>query len=205
MRSPGIKRIRWLIKPVVHGLLLAPFSLLALGFYQNALGVNPIEVLTHEFGEWGLRILLITLAISPLAKITHSGWLVQLRRLVGLYCFFYVMVHFAIYLLFDLSLDFAYLLEDIIDRPYITVGFGGFLILTILALTSPTSIRRKMARNWTYLHRLIYLAGILAVIHFLWITRVDDFEPLVYGLILAVLLLYRLPSYLKRFRMNAAV
>ena len=203
MRSPGIKKIRRIYKPIIHILALIPFILLVKGFVSQQLGANPVETITHTTGEWSLRILLITLAVTPLARITDSGWLIHFRRLIGLYCFFYVALHFFTYLLFDLSLDFAYLWEDILDRPYITVGFSAFIILLALAITSPLKIRANMGRSWARLHRLVYVAGILSVIHFLWITRVDDNEPLVYGAILFVLLGYRVVNVLKKSRVKS--
>ena len=157
--------------------------------------------MTHITGEWGLRILLLSLVITPLAKITKSGWMVQFRRMIGLYAFFYGILHFFIYLLFDLSFDFGFLIEDIIERPYITVGFAALVILVALAVTSPLKIRHRMANSkitWKQLHRTTYLATILVVVHFLWITRVDDVEPLVYGGIAAVLLGYRIFSSFSR-------
>ena len=204
MKSPGVKNIRWIVKPILHILLLFPAVLLLYGFFAGTIGVNPVESMTHVTGEWGLRILLLSLAITPLARITHSGWLIQLRRLVGLYCFFYAFLHFSIYLVFDLSLDFGFLVEDILDRPYISVGFLAFVVLSLLAVTSPIRIRQKMAQTvitWNRLHQLVYAAGILTIVHFLWITRVDDTEPLVYALILSLLLGYRIhTAYRKSHR-----
>jgi sulfoxide reductase heme-binding subunit YedZ len=195
VKSPGIKNIRWVVKPILHILLLFPAVSLVYGFFAGTIGINPVETMTQVTGEWGLRILLLSLAITPLARITRSGWLIQLRRLVGLYCFFYALLHFSIYLVFDLSLDFGFLVEDILERPYITVGFLAFIILTLLAITSPIRIRQKMANTlitWNRLHQLVYAVGILAIVHFLWITRVEDTEPLIYALVLSLLLGYRI-------------
>ncbi len=195
MKSPGNQKIRQLIKPALHISLFFPAVYLVYGFFAGTIGINPIETITHVTGQWGLRILLLSLAITPLARITRSGWLIQLRRLVGLYCFFYAVLHFSIYLVFDLSLDFGFLVEDILERPYITVGFLTFVILTLLAITSPIRIRQRMAHTmitWNRLHQMVYAAGILSIVHFLWITRVDDTEPLIYALILALLLGYRI-------------
>ena len=193
-----------MVKPVLHFLLLSPAVFLVYGFFAETIGINPVEAMTHVTGEWALRILLLSLAITPLARITRSGWLIQLRRLVGLYCFFYAILHFSIYLVFDLSLDFGFLLEDILDRPYITVGFLAFFVLTLLAVTSPIRIRQKMAHTvitWNRLHQLVYAAGILTIVHFLWITRVDDTEPLIYALILSLLLGYRIhAAYRKNYK-----
>ncbi len=198
MKSPGIAAIRWRYKPALHFLLLIPFCLLAVGFAMGNLGANPVEVITHETGEWGLRILLISLAVTPAARLLNAGWILQFRRMIGLYSFFYIALHFCIYLLLDLSLDFGFLLEDILDRKYITVGFAAFVILLALASTSTIAIRRKMGQLWNRLHQLVYLGGALGVLHFLWSTKADDTEPFVYGFIFAVLIGYRLVRYLKR-------
>lgn len=192
MRSPGIKKIRWVYKPALHLLLLIPVGRLLYRFISDDLGANPVEVMTRETGEWGLIILLLSLTVTPLARLTKSGWLINFRRLIGVYCFFYVLLHFLVYLLFDLSLDIGFLVEDIIDRPYITVGFAAFVILLLLAITSPLVVRRKMAEHWSQLHKFVYAAGGLGVLHFFWITKADDTEPYLYGLVFAGLMLYRL-------------
>ncbi|NKB76236.1 MAG: sulfoxide reductase heme-binding subunit YedZ [Gammaproteobacteria bacterium] len=192
MKSPGIKKIRWVLKPMVHGLSLIPFVMMVFGLINHTLGPNPAETLSHVSGEWGLRFLLITLTVTPLVRLTKSGWITGFRRLLGLYCFFYVFVHFLIYLILDLSLDFGFLAEDIFDRPYITVGFLGLVILAMLAITSPISIRQKMGRDWDSLHQFIYLAGILGIVHFLWITKADDTEPMMYGFVFLLLIGWRL-------------
>ncbi len=198
IKSPGINAIRWRYKPVLHLLLIMPTVYLLSFLFLGKLGANPVEVITHETGEWGLRILLLSLAVTPAARIFGAGWFVQFRRLIGLYCFFYILMHFSIYLLLDLSLDFGYLLDDIIDRKYITVGFGSFVILFLLAITSPIGIRRRMGQVWTRLHQLVYIAGVLGVLHFLWSTKADDTEPFVYGGILLLLIGYRAVRYLKK-------
>ena len=200
MKSPGARIIRWRIKPALHILLLLPAASLVWGAFNNGLGVNPVETLTHSTGEWGLRILLLALAVTPLARITKSGWVLQVRRLVGLYAFFYGLVHFLIYLVFDLALDFGFLVEDVLERPYITVGFSAFVILLVLAATSTIAIRQRLGRTWVRIHQTVYVAGLLAVLHYLWITRIDDTEPLVYGAVLVLLLAYRLIHFLKKKR-----
>lgn len=191
VRSPGIHIIRWRIKPLLHLLFLVPLCLLVWGFVSGDLGANPIEVLTHETGELALIILLICLCVTPLVRLTHSGWLVNFRRLIGLYSFFYALLHFVIYLLFDLSLDFTFLWQDILDRPYITVGFSAFTLLLLLALTSTGRLRRGMGIWWSRLHKLVYLATALAVLHFLWVTKADNTEPFIYGLTFVILMAYR--------------
>jgi len=191
MKSPGVTRIRWVYKPLVHGLLILPFVLMVVGLLGGSLGANPVEAMTHITGEWGLRLLLVTLMVTPLARLTRSGWMAGFRRMIGLYCFFYVLVHFTVYLILDLSFDFGFLWEDVRDRPYITVGFLGFVILLLLALTSPLAVRRRMGRFWDALHRFVFVAGGLGVVHFLWVTKADDVEPMVYGAILVALIGYR--------------
>ena len=191
MRSPGNQIIRWRIKPVLHLLFLCPLSFLVWGFISGTLGANPVEVMTHETGEWALIIVLISLCVTPLARLASAGWLINFRRLIGLYSFFYALLHFLIYLLFDLSLDFGFLLEDVIDRPYITVGFSAFCLLLALAITSVGRLRRAMGAWWSRLHKLVYISAGLAVVHFLWVTKADDREPFLYGSIFVFLMGYR--------------
>jgi sulfoxide reductase heme-binding subunit YedZ len=172
---------------------ILPLVALAVGFYLDELGADPIEKITHETGEWALRLLLLTLTITPLRKLSGWNWLAPHRRTLGLACFTYACVHFATYLVFDLGFDFASLGEDIAERPYITVGFATFLSLFVLAATSNKRAIRKLKKRWVTLHRLIYLAGIGAVVHFLWLVKADLREPLIYAGILAVLLATRVP------------
>jgi sulfoxide reductase heme-binding subunit YedZ len=172
---------------------LLPLLGLIVGFTRDELGADPIEKITHETGEWGLRFLLLTLCITPLRKFSGWNWLAPHRRTLGLICFFYACLHFATYLVFDLAFDFSFLGEDILERPYITVGFATFLVLSSLALTSNKRAIRKLKKRWVTLHRLVYLAGIGAVVHFLWLVKADLREPLIYAFILAGLLAARLP------------
>ena len=204
IKSPGISAIRWRYKPALHLLLILPVLYLVSFFLLGKLGANPVEVITHETGEWGLRILLLSLAVTPAARILGAGWFLQFRRLIGLYSFFYILMHFLIYLLLDLSLDFGYLWDDILDRKYITVGFASFVILVLLAITSPIALRRRMGQLWTRLHQLVYAAGVLGILHFLWSTKADDTEPFIYGSILLILLGYRLVRYLKKHAKSVA-
>lgn len=177
--------------------LLAPFIWLSLGLILDWLGANPVETLTHETGKWALNSLLLSLTITPAKDLTGIKKLMQLRRMVGLYAFFYASLHFLIYWVFDQSLSTAYLLEDIQDRPYITVGFCAWLLLIPLAITSTQAWRRRLARNWLRLHRLTYLVGVLALIHFIWLIRADYREVILYAIALAFLLLYRLARALQ--------
>lgn len=172
---------------------ILPLVGLAIDFYRDELGADPIEKITHETGEWALRLLLLTLTISPLRKLSGWNWLAPHRRTLGLACFTYACVHFATYLVFDLGFDFTFLGEDIIERPYITVGFATFSVLSVLAATSNQRAIRRLKKRWVTLHRLVYLAGVGAVVHFLWLVKADLRKPLIYAAILAALLATRVP------------
>ena len=156
------------------------------------LGANPVEKVTHQTGEWALRLLLLTLLITPLRNWTGQAQLLRFRRMAGLFVYFYACCHFLIWFLADHSLDPASMIEDIIERPYITVGFSAFVLLTPLALTSNQWSMKKLGRNWKKLHRLVYVIIVLVIIHFLWLVKADYLEPLVYALIAGVLLATRL-------------
>lgn len=192
-RAPSRSRAQTVSRIVVPIISLLPLLGLAIGFYRDELGADPIEKITHETGDWGLRFLLLTLSVTPLRKFSGWNWLAPHRRSLGLVCFSYACLHFATYLVFDLGFDFAFLGEDILERPYITVGFSTFTILLALALTSNKRAIRKLKKRWLTLHRLIYLAGVGAVVHFLWLVKADLREPLIYAFILAALLVTRVP------------
>ncbi|MEM8983753.1 MAG: protein-methionine-sulfoxide reductase heme-binding subunit MsrQ [Pseudomonadota bacterium] len=185
---------RWIAKPIVFAAALTPFALAVFGLVSGELGPNPAESLLDSFGEWGLRILLLTLAITPLRKITGIGEFIRFRRMLGLFAAFYVVLHFLVYAVLDQGLNLAYIIEDIIERPYITVGFAGLLILLALTATSPLAARRAMGRRWQQLHYGIYPAAILAVWHFWWQVKKDITEPLIYAAIVGALLGYRVLS-----------
>ena len=195
MVAGGAKRSRTRATARIAVPLLSTLPLLGLmiGFYRDELGADPIEKITHETGIWGLRFLLLTLCITPLRKFSGWNWLAPHRRTLGLICFSYACLHFATYLIFDLGFDFAFLSEDVLERPYITVGFATFLSLSALALTSNKRAIRKLNKRWVILHRLIYLAGVGAVVHFLWLVKADLREPLIYASILMALLAVRIP------------
>ena len=189
------------IKIVVFAAALAPFSALVYQGFTDALGANPVETITHSTGEWTLRLLLVTLAITPLRLLTGRVWLVRLRRMVGLFAFFYLMLHFATYALLDASLDLAYVIEDVADRLYITAGFTAFVMLVPLAATSTNAMVRRLGPvRWRRLHRLVYAAAICGVLHYLWLVKADLREPLIYTAILAVLLATRLPVVANRLK-----
>lgn len=183
------------LKIPVFLLCLAPLALLALetfGVAGKTLGANPVEELIHRFGIWGLNFLLVTLAVSPLRQLTGQAWLLRFRRMFGLFAFFYVTMHFLVYAGLDQRFDLAVILEDIAERPYITVGFSALVLLLPLALTSTGGMMRRLGRNWKRLHRLVYPVAILGVWHFYWQVKLDTLEPTLYALILATLLGFRL-------------
>lgn len=180
----------WL-KSIIFLLCLLPAVQLGWLAWAGQLGANPVETLQHETGEWALRLLWITLAMTPLRKLIGKPWPIRIRRMLGLYAYFYMCLHFASYVVFDLELDFGALSEDILKRTWITVGFACWLLLLPLAITSTNGWQRRLGRRWKKLHRLIYPAAILAALHFLWQEKVLAVEPLVYAAILAALLLLR--------------
>ena len=171
---------------------LAPFFALGLGVARDSLGADPPEVLLHETGEWALRWLLATLAVTPLRRLFGWSWLAPHRRTFGLLAYFYACLHFTSYLVFELGFAWGELGADILERPYITVGFSTLLLLTPLAITSTRGWIRRLGRRWRQLHRLAYAAAVGGVVHFLWSVKADLSEPLFYGAIAAALLGFRL-------------
>jgi len=187
-----VKSIRW-FKVVAFLACLVPLALLGLKAYNRALGANPIEVITHATGDWTLRLLLVTLAITPLRRLTGQPWLIRFRRMVGLFAFFYGVLHFLTYIWLDKFFDVHEMLADIAKRRFITVGFTGFVLLIPLAITSTSGwIRRLGGKRWQLLHRLIYFSAIAGVIHYLWLVKADIRKPVEYAAALALLLGYRL-------------
>lgn len=177
------------VKAVVFVLCLLPALELALGWRANTLGANPIETITRASGEWALRLLLITLAVTPLRRFTGLHWLLRLRRMLGLFAFAYAFGHLTIYLWLDQFFDWGAIARDILERPFITVGFAAFVLLIPLAATSNSfAIRRLGGRQWQSLHRSVYAIAIIAVVHFWWLVKADVLEPAIYALILAALL-----------------
>lgn len=171
---------------------LIPLGLLGWDAYTDNLGANPIEVITRSTGSWTLIFLLITLSVTPLRRISGRQWLIKLRRMLGLFAFFYVSLHFTTYIWLDQFFDFAGMIKDIAKRPFITVGFSSFVLLIPLALTSSAVMIRRLGRRWQQLHRLVYISAIGGVVHFLWLVKADIRRPLIYGAILTLLLGYRL-------------
>jgi sulfoxide reductase heme-binding subunit YedZ len=186
-------KIRWINKPILFITALLPLAFLIYRALTNDLGANPIETINRYTGDWVLRFLLITLAVTPLRRLTGWNGLLRYRRMLGLFAFFYACVHFLSWAWLDQYFVLADIIQDVTKRPYITVGFASFLMLIPLALTSTNAmIRRLGAKRWQQLHRLVYLIGIGGVVHFLWLVKSDIREPLVYGAVLALLLGFRL-------------
>jgi sulfoxide reductase heme-binding subunit YedZ len=190
---------RWVgLKALAHALALLPLAGLVQGVIDDSLGADPVAALTHATGEWALRLLLLGLALTPLRRLTGQAWPIRFRRLVGLYAFFYACLHLAVFLVLDLQGFWTQVFEDIVKRPYITVGFAAWLLLVPLAFTSTRGWMRRLGKRWAQLHRLVYAIGVLAVLRFLWLVKSDLREPLVYAAILAVLLGARLWWRLRR-------
>jgi sulfoxide reductase heme-binding subunit YedZ len=170
-----------------------PLAWLGWGLWQDTLGANPIETLIRSLGRWALKFLLITLSITPLRRLTGIGALLRFRRMLGLFCFFYALLHWSTYLWLDQSLDWIAIAKDIIKRPFITMGMLTFTMLLPLAITSTNGMMRRMGgKNWQALHRAVYAIGISAVLHFWWMVKLDTTWPKIYALILTLLLGVRL-------------
>jgi methionine sulfoxide reductase heme-binding subunit len=184
--------MKWL-KPPVFLLCLVPAARLVWQGLHAGLGANPVEYVQHATGDWTLRFLCITLAITPLRKLTGHPWLIKFRRMFGLFAFFYVSLHFLTYIWPDQQFDFAGMLKDVAKRPFITMGFTGFVLMIPLAITSTKGmIRRLGGKRWQQLHRLIYVSAVAGVIHYYWLVKSDVRLPLLYAGIVGVLLVYRM-------------
>ncbi|QWF71509.1 sulfoxide reductase heme-binding subunit YedZ [Methylomonas paludis] len=187
-RTKPVKSLDWL-KLLIFSLALLPLTRLLLRAWHDNLGANPIEKITHNTGFWALSFLLLTLTTTPLRRLTRWQWPGRMRRMLGLFAFFYASLHFATYLVLDQFFDWSAIAADIIKRPYITIGFGAFVLLIPLAITSNTAlIRRLGGQRWRWLHRLIYPISIAGVIHFIWLVKKDISEPLVFAGLLTMLL-----------------
>ena len=195
------QRYRYLYKPLVFLAGLAPLAWMICGALQvfgASLGADPVKKLEHECGKTALNFLLLTLSVTPVRNLTGLPQLLRLRRMLGLFVFFYAVVHFTVYLVLDLELNLALVGADIVKRPYITIGFSALLLLVPLALTSTNGMMRRLGRRWQSLHRLIYVIAVLAVWHFYWQVKRDVREPLLYIGILALLYAYRLVRWRAR-------
>lgn len=177
----------------IFGVCLLPLArLIVLGF-NGGLGANPIEFITRSTGTWTLVGLMVTLSVTPLRRLTGHAGLIRYRRMLGLFTFFYVCLHFVTYVWLDQFFDPEAIVKDIIKRPFITVGFSAFVLLIPLATTSTRAMIRRLGRRWQQLHRLVYAIAILGVVHYLWLVKKDLTEPLIYGAVLTLLLFMRLP------------
>lgn len=180
------------LKAVLFLASLIPFVRLGWYGHSDQLGANPIEFITRSLGTWTLVFLLITLSITPLRKLSGWSWLIKLRRMAGLFAFFYALLHFITYIWLDQFFDLSSIYKDVIKRPFITIGFAAFILLIPLAITSTNAmIKRLGGKRWQLLHRLIYLIAIFAVLHYWWLVKKDITQPLIYSVLLTVLLAYR--------------
>lgn len=182
------------VKPLLFALCLVPFGWLLWDVSQQMLGPDPVAALEHRTGIWALRLLLITLTMTPLRRLTGWAKVIRFRRMLGLFAFFYASVHLLIYVVVDLGGFWSQLLEEIVKRPYITVGFSAWLLLLPLAITSTKGMMRRLGRRWQQLHRLVYVAALLGTLHFLWMVKADHREPALYIGIFVVLMLMRWPK-----------
>lgn len=192
-----VQLVRRVIKPIVFLLCLLPFGLLIWNALHDQLSANPIDDITDETGTWALRFIVITLSITPLRRITGWAPLQLLRRMLGLYAFFYGLLHFTTYIYLDQFFAWGDIAADVAKRPFILIGFISFVLMIPLAATSTDRITKWMGgKRWNLLHRAIYLTAIGGVIHYLWLVKADTRRPLTYGAIVAVLLGYRLWVFL---------
>ncbi len=186
-----MKKLFW-VKAALVILAAMPVAILFYRGLHDDLSADPVEYILHYTGIWALRFLLITLAVTPLRRLFNLPVLLRFRRILGVTAWIYASLHFGVYLVLDLQFDLAHLGEDIIKRPYITVGFLAWLLMTPLALTSSNRAVKALGRRWKQLHRLIYIIVLLACLHFIWLVKADLLEPLIYTAIALILLFYRL-------------
>lgn len=183
-------KIRW-SKIIVFSVCLIPAARLGLAAYQGTLGPNPLEFITHDTGDWTIRFLLVTLAVTPLRQLAKQYWLIQFRRMLGLFAFFYGTLHLTTYLWFDKFFVWHDIWEDVAKRKFITVGFLAFVLMIPLAVTSTKGMIRRLGKRWALLHRLIYVSAMAGVVHYVWLVKADEGKPVVHVGILALLLGYR--------------
>jgi len=189
-----LKQIRFIWKPIVFGLCLLPGVLVVTDTFEitGNLGANPVEEIQDRLGNWGLRFIMIALAVTPLRRLSGWNWLPRFRRMLGLFAFFYVLLHFLAWLILDQGILWSAIVEDIVERPFITLGFTALLLLTAMAATSTNGMRRRLGRRWQQIHYGAYIAGILGVWHYWWQVKKDIQEPLIYAAILSILLGFRI-------------
>ncbi|MEQ1662285.1 MAG: protein-methionine-sulfoxide reductase heme-binding subunit MsrQ [Thiobacillus sp.] len=193
------------VKPLLFLLCLLPLLRLVAQGVTEGLGANPIEFITRSTGTWTLVGLMVTLAITPLRRLTGRNELARYRRLFGLFAFFYASLHFTTYFWLDQFFDLAAIARDILKRPFITLGFAAFILLIPLAVTSTNAMMRRLGRRWQTLHRLVYLIASFGVLHYMWLVKKDLTQPLIYAGVLAVLFALRIPgvvAWLKTLRIH---
>ena len=183
-----MKSFAW-FKAALFALCLLPLARLVFFAFADRLGANPIEFVLRSLGTWTLTLLLVTLSITPLRRLTGWNSLIRARRMLGLFAFFYACLHFLTFAGLDQSFDLNAILADVIKRPYITVGFTCFVLLIPLAVTSTNAMQRRLGgKRWQQLHRLVYFIAVGGVVHYLWLVKKDITQPVLYGLVLALLL-----------------
>jgi sulfoxide reductase heme-binding subunit YedZ len=191
LRSPSATHVAW-FKAAAFAACLVPFARLALRAWHDELGANPIEYITRATGWWTLAMLMITLSVTPVRRLLGAPWLLRLRRMFGLFAFFYASLHFTTYVWLDQFFDLKAIVKDVVKRPFITVGFTAFLLLVPLAVTSTNAmVKRLGARRWQWLHRAVYAIATLGVTHYWWLVKKDITEPVAFAIVLAFLLLAR--------------
>ena len=198
------RRARAIGKVLVFSICLLPFFFILWQAIANQLGPDPVKELSLLTGEWTLRFLLLALAVSPFKQLTGISEVIRYRRMIGLFSLWYACWHFLVWLVFLLEFRWSSIYGDILERPYITAGFSEFVILVALGITSPKAMVRRLGKRWKPLHRLVYLAGVLAIVHLVWIVRSDFREALLYGGLMALLLGYRLVRFLRGRRVSLA-
>jgi methionine sulfoxide reductase heme-binding subunit len=185
-------------KALVFAIALVPLAMLVRGALTGTLGVNPAETIQLQTGRWALKFLLSSLAITPVRRLTGWNVVIQYRRMLGLFAFFYATLHLTSYWAFDLGFAWGAMAADVVKRPFITMGFSAFMLLLPLALTSTKGWIRRLGKRWTLLHRLVYVAAILAVIHFAWKVKVFTGDPVWYAVVLTLLLGFRVIWFLRQ-------
>lgn len=202
-----IRQIRLVWKPVIFALCLLPAALVITDLYEitGTLGANPVEAILDRFGNWAIRFIMITLAVTPLRKLTGWNWLARFRRMLGLFTFFYVLMHFLVWLMLDRGLYFSgfaevlpAVVEDLTERTFITLGFTALVLLTAMAVTSTAGMRRRMGRRWQKLHYSAYVVGVLGVWHYWWQVKKGPDDAIYYAAIFAVLIGLRVFWYLQK-------
>jgi sulfoxide reductase heme-binding subunit YedZ len=201
LKSPSPIQIKW-IKAAVFAACLIPLALLTWRGFTGGLGANPIEYITHSTGWWTLTFLLVTLLVTPLRRLTGLNWVLRLRRMLGLFAFFHVCLHFTTYIWLDQFFDWMSIVKDVAKRPFITVGSPRSWLIPLAATSTNAMVKRLGARRWQLLHRLVYAIAILGVVHYWWLVKKDITEPVIFAILLAILLGARL---LWRARKSASV